>query len=173
MCFLSTISKAACKGRKRNAGDAPKFRTALVPIPMSNTGGGTNIGNCCRLLPAFLFSLVFTVRPTFQEIVSAYKRTENSAAWPLIAITDCSALWLQICHRHICFTRRAPGKAVYLNRTLMRISSLLVFPQPANSIIRIGFGIEGREDFQHQLGAYPKAVTKHQFFVHSRNHIPL
>ena len=26
----------------------------------------------------------------------------------LVAIIDCSALWLQICHRHICLTRRAP-----------------------------------------------------------------
>ena len=28
----------------------------------------------------------------------------------LVAIIDCSALWLQICHRHICLTRRAPYK---------------------------------------------------------------
>ena len=68
--------------RKRNAGVAPKFCTAFVPIPMLNTRGGSNIGGWRRFPPAFLFSLVFTVRPTFKKIVGAYKRTENSAASP-------------------------------------------------------------------------------------------
>ena len=68
--------------RKKNAGVVPKFCTALVPVPLSDMGGGTDIGNCRRLLPAFLFSLVFAVRPTFEKIVGAYKRTENSAASP-------------------------------------------------------------------------------------------
>ncbi len=115
--------------RKRNAGVAPKFWTMWVPIPITNTAGGSNIGNCCRLLPAFLFSLVFTVRPTFEKTIGAYKRTENSAASPLVAITDCSALWLQICHRHICLTRRAPGEAVYLNQLRMLFFELTALLQ--------------------------------------------
>ena len=38
---------------------------------------------------------------------SEQKTSQPSA---LVAIIDCSALWLQICHRHICLTRRAPYK---------------------------------------------------------------
>ena len=68
--------------RKMNAGVALKFYTVLVLIPMLNNGGGSSIGNCLRFLPAFLFSLVFSVRRTFVKIVSAYKRTENSTASP-------------------------------------------------------------------------------------------
>ena len=36
-----------------------------------------------------------------------HKTSQPSA---LVAIIDCDALWLQICHRHICLTRRAPYK---------------------------------------------------------------
>ena len=68
--------------RMRNAGDAPRYCTTWEPIPLSNTGRGTHIGNRPTFPPAFLFSLVFTVRRTFEENVSASKRTENSTASP-------------------------------------------------------------------------------------------
>ena len=45
--------------RMRNAGDAPKLCTTLEPIPLSNAGGGTHIGDRPTFLPAFLISLVF------------------------------------------------------------------------------------------------------------------
>ena len=45
--------------RMRNAGDAPKDCTTLVPIPALKAGGGTGIGNQQTIPPAFLFSLVF------------------------------------------------------------------------------------------------------------------
>ena len=45
--------------RMRNAGDAPKLYTTLEPIPLSNAGGGTHIGDRPTFLPAFLISLVF------------------------------------------------------------------------------------------------------------------
>ncbi len=78
--------------RMRNAGDALKFCTSPVPISILNTGGGTIIGSRRTFLPAFLISLVFTVRPTFEKAIGAYKRTENSTALALVAIIDCSAL---------------------------------------------------------------------------------
>ena len=106
--------------RKRNAGDALKFCTMSVPIPIVNTGGGTNIGTCQRLPPAFLFSHDDFCSQRNGNYESCHSNPaeincvskNRSAAWPLIAIIDCSALWLQICRRHICFTRRAPGEAV-------------------------------------------------------------
>ena len=66
----------------RTAGDAPKVCTTSVPIPVLKTGGGTDIGNQQTIPPAFLISLVFTVRRTFAEIVGASERTENSTASP-------------------------------------------------------------------------------------------
>ena len=68
--------------RMRNAGDAPKCCTTLVLIPVLKIGGGTDFGNQQTFLPAFLISLVFTVRRTLKEIIGAYKRTENSTASP-------------------------------------------------------------------------------------------
>ena len=68
--------------RMRNAGDAPKDCATLVPIPALKAGGGTDSGNRRKLLPAFLFSLVFSVRLTFSKTIGAYKRTENSTASP-------------------------------------------------------------------------------------------
>ena len=68
--------------RMRNAGDVPKCCTKMVPIPVLKAGGGTDIGNQQTFLPAFLISLVFTVRRTLKEIIGAYKRTENSTASP-------------------------------------------------------------------------------------------
>ena len=66
----------------RNAGDAPKYCTTLVLIPVLKAGGGTNFGNQLTFPPAFLFSLVFLVRLTFSKTIGAYKRTENSTASP-------------------------------------------------------------------------------------------
>ncbi|MBR4077718.1 MAG: hypothetical protein IKK17_03830, partial [Oscillospiraceae bacterium] len=57
--------------RMRNAGDAPKDCTMMVLIPVSKTGGGTDIGNQQTIPPAFLISLVFTVRRTLEDIVGA------------------------------------------------------------------------------------------------------
>ena len=68
--------------RMRNAGDAPRYCTTMVPIPVLKAGRGTDIGNQQTIPPAFLFSLVFTVRRTREEIIGAYKRTENSTASP-------------------------------------------------------------------------------------------
>ena len=68
--------------RMRNAGDGPKCCTKMVPIPVLKAGGGTDIGSRRTFLPAFLISLVFTVRRTLMEIIGAYKRTENSTASP-------------------------------------------------------------------------------------------
>ena len=48
--------------RMRNAGDVPKCCTKMVPIPVLKAGGGTDIGSRRTFLPAFLISLVFTVR---------------------------------------------------------------------------------------------------------------
>ena len=45
--------------RMRNAGDAQKYCTTLVLIPVLKAGGGTDIGNQQTFTPAFLFSLVF------------------------------------------------------------------------------------------------------------------
>ena len=45
--------------RMRNAGDAPRYCTTLVPIPVLKPSGGTDIGNQQTIPPAFLISLVF------------------------------------------------------------------------------------------------------------------
>ena len=45
--------------RMRNAGDAPRCCTTLVPIPVLKPSGGTDIGNQQTIPPAFLISLVF------------------------------------------------------------------------------------------------------------------
>ena len=66
----------------RNAGDAPRYCTTMVLIPVLKAGGGTDIGNQQTIPPAFLISLVFTVRRTLKEIIGAHKRTENSTASP-------------------------------------------------------------------------------------------
>ena len=66
----------------RNAGDAPTVSTTWVPVPLLNTGGGTQIDNLHTFPLAFLISLVFTVRRTFAEIVGTSERTENSTAFP-------------------------------------------------------------------------------------------
>ena len=68
--------------RMRNAGDVPKCCTKMVPIPVLKAGGGTDIGSRRTFLPAFLISLVFTVRRTYEEINGASERTENSTASP-------------------------------------------------------------------------------------------
>ena len=68
--------------RMRNAGDASRYCTTLVLIPVLKSGGSTDFGNQQTFLPAFLISLVFTVRRTLKEIIGAYKRTENSTASP-------------------------------------------------------------------------------------------
>lgn len=43
--YLKNKDQMNLMSRKRNAGVAPKFYTALVPIPVFNMGGGTTIGN--------------------------------------------------------------------------------------------------------------------------------
>ena len=68
--------------RMRNAGDVPKYCTTLVLIPVLKAGGGTDISDERRFPPAFLISLVFTVRRTYEEINGASERTENSTASP-------------------------------------------------------------------------------------------
>ena len=61
-------------------------------------------------ITADLLSLVllFALSSSKTILLSSEHKTSQPSA--LVAIVDCSALWLQICHRHICLTRRAPYK---------------------------------------------------------------
>ena len=82
LCRMCILHRLACKGRKRNAGDARNFCTALVPIPSLKPDKGSSHGTLLTFPPAFLFSLVFLFALTLTKIVTAYARTKTRQLLP-------------------------------------------------------------------------------------------
>ena len=77
---------------------------------------------------AHLLSLVFLFARRLEKSLLHPSEQKTSQPSALVVIIDCSALWLQICHRHICLTRRAPYKGkphCSLHRRTISISVIL------------------------------------------------
>ena len=105
--------------RMRNAGDAPKCCTTLVPIPMSNMGGGTNIGKNRKCIQAN--RKLGSLAPHRNHRLLCALATNMPPAYLLHA--------------------SRPGRSGNRNRTQVRVISVNVFRNSANNPLCIAQGI--------------------------------